>query len=473
MAAGRQPSRGAGMTGGVPGPMGSFGAPGGRTLPPGTTSADRFNMSQQGGRGAPPVGGPPNPFANFARPGGSFPMGGPTPMMRTGSSTQLNQGNMNSPRQQSGRGGSRSQRHKPNAREEADRAKNMPLTAGVDLKPLEASGSGWKPMSLTSTAAAAPPPSGHMPPDMVQRKVKAALNKMTPEKFDKIADQILEIAAQSKNEQDGRTLRQVIALTFEKATDEAHWASMYAKFCKRMLETMSTDIKDENVRDKQDKPVVGGALFRKYLLNRCQEEFERGWEVNLPTKPDEEEAGKSNEATMLSDEYYIAAAAKRRGLGLIQFIGELYKLGMLTVRIMHECVLKLLNFEGLPDESAVESLTKLLRTVGATMTASDNGSQMIDIYFERLEKVVNMEGLPSRLHYMLLDIIDLRKSGWKSKDDAKGPKTLQEIHQDALAAQQAAEMERQRSSQRGGARPPIGRGDARAFSQNMPPPDYQ
>jgi hypothetical protein len=28
-------------------------------------------------------------------------------------------------------------------------------------------------------------------------------------------------------------------------SDEAHWASMYAKFCKRMLETMNPDIKDE------------------------------------------------------------------------------------------------------------------------------------------------------------------------------------------------------------------------------------
>jgi len=94
---------------------------------------------------------------------------------------------------------------------------------------------------------------------------------MTPEKFDKISDQILEIAAQSKDETDGRTLRQVIQLTFEKACDESHWSSMYAKFCSRMLATMSTEIKDENVRDKHNNPVVGGALFRKYLLNRCQE----------------------------------------------------------------------------------------------------------------------------------------------------------------------------------------------------------
>jgi translation initiation factor 4G len=314
---------------------------------------------------------------------------------------------------------------------------------------------------------------GHMAPDLVQRKVKAALNKMTPEKFDKISDQILEIAAQSKDETDGRTLRQVIQLTFEKACDESHWSSMYAKFCSRMLQTMSTEIKDENVRDKHGQPVVGGALFRKYLLNRCQEEFERGWEVNLPEAPED-----GKEAKLLSDEYYVAAAAKRKGLGLIQFIGELYKLGMLTLRIMHECVLKLLDFEGLPDEAAIESLVKLLRTVGQTMESAEAGPKMINMYFERIEKVMNMEGLPSRMHFMLLDTVDMRKSGWKSKDVLKGPKTIAEIHQEAMAAQQAAEMERTRSNQRGGGgggggRLPMGRGDARSFSGGgmQPPPD--
>ena len=53
--------------------------------------------------------------------------------------------------------------------------------------------------------------------------------------------------------------------------------------------------------------------------------------MNLPEKPE----GVTEEAAMLSDEYYIAAAAKRRGLGLVKFIGELFKLGMLTERIMH------------------------------------------------------------------------------------------------------------------------------------------
>ncbi|KAF1813066.1 ARM repeat-containing protein, partial [Eremomyces bilateralis CBS 781.70] len=330
-----------------------------------------------------------------------------------------------------------------------------------ELKPLEVSSTGWKPMSL-ATGAQQPLPSGFLPPDAVQRKVKAALNKMTPEKFDKISNDILTIAEQSKHESDGRTLRQIIQLTFEKACDEAHWASMYAKFCSLMLAKMSKDIKDENVKDKNGNPVVGGPLFRKYLLNRCQEEFERGWEINLPDQPE----GQTEAAAMLSDEYYIAAGAKRRGLGLIQFIGELFKLGMLTGRIMHECVLKLLNFEGLPDETAIESLSKLLRTIGEAMDSDEKGQAAMNHYFERIDKILSMDGLPSRMRFMLMDVVDLRRTNWRSKETNKGPKTIQEIHTEAMAAKAAQELERQRSHQRG-SRPNVGRGDSRTFSGHM------
>ncbi|KZF22759.1 hypothetical protein L228DRAFT_238670 [Xylona heveae TC161] len=462
--------------------MGTFGI-GGKTLPPGTTSSERFAMSN-GQLPRPPIAGP---LGSFNR-GGGFPVGGPASLSRTSSSSTLHgQGAPSSPRGE--RGSRRGNRSKPGldqskSRRDDQLAQSMPLTQNMEIKSLQVSSTGWKPRSVGANpaAAAAAPAEGLMPPDMVQRKVKANLNKMTPEKFDKIADQILEIAAQSKDESDGRTLRQVIQLTFEKATDEAHWASMYAKFCKRMLETMSAEIKDESIRDKNGNVVSGGNLFRKYLLNRCQEEFERGWKMNLPPKPE----GETEEAAMLSEEYYVAAAAKRRGLGLVQFIGELYKLGMLTERIMHECVKKLVDFEGTPDEAEVESLTKLLGTIGKSLDSTERGPALMEVYFQRINQMIEIPDLNSRLRFMLMDIIDLRRKGWKSKDSEKGPKTIQEIHEEwyeltlgqALALQQEKELEKQRQNQRGGGgRMPLGRGDARSFSSGgygmMPPPDYQ
>ncbi|KAI2787477.1 hypothetical protein POX_f07842 [Penicillium oxalicum] len=433
--------------GAFPSQMGNFAQTSRPGVPSVNSSMGNRNVSAFGSIGRPGMPGMPGSFRN-----NSSPM---------------------PPRVPSSKGGPGSKRGKGGKKEE-DTNKAMPLTAGMELKALQQSATGWKPRSVGTNAAAGPAPGGdgHLPPDVVQRKVKAALNKMTPEKFDRISSQILEIVSQSKDESDGRTLRQVIQLTFEKATDEAHWAPMYAKFCKSMLESMSPEIKDENIRDKSGNIVTGGSLFRKYLLNRCQEEFERGWKVNLPPKPE----GVTDEIAMLSDEYYIAAAAKRRGLGLVKFIGELYKLGMLTERIMHECTKRLLDFEGVPEEAEVESLCNLLRTIGASLDASEKGPAMMDAYFARINLMMEMPGLPSRLKFMLMDIVDLRNQRWKSKDADKGPKTIQQIREEAARAQAEAEQERQRqqASRGGGGRPAMGRGDARGFGygNQAPPPDF-
>lgn len=399
----RAPSKtGPGMPpmGSMGGTMGSFGAR--PQAPPGSTSEARFKAStQQLVGGQRPMHNPLAPYVAAARPGG-FPMVGPQKMERGPSSTGMGS-HPHSPRGTPSQRGASGRTSKGGRTRDNDKdAKLMPMTAGLQVKPIEQTEKGWKPPSVGQSAfsMAGPAPGGdnHMAPDVVQRKVKGSLNKMTPNNFDKISNQILAIAAQSKDETDGRTLRQVIQLTFHKATDEAHWAEMYAQFCKRMLEAMSSEIKDESILDKKGEVVTGGALFRKYLLTRCQTEFEQGWKVNLPSKPE----GDSEEAAMLSDEYYAAAAAKRRGLGLVRFIGELYKLGMLTERIMHECVKKLLDYEGVPDEAEVESLTSLLKTIGANLDGSERGPQLMDIYFARIKGMRDAPGLPSRLRFMLM-----------------------------------------------------------------------
>ena len=58
-------------------------------------------------------------------------------------------------------------------------------------------------------------------PEAVDREVRSLLNKLTMERFDSISDQIISWANKSEEEEDGRTLVQVVRLVFEKATDEA------------------------------------------------------------------------------------------------------------------------------------------------------------------------------------------------------------------------------------------------------------
>lgn len=54
--------------------------------------------------------------------------------------------------------------------------------------------------------------------------------------------------------------------------------------------------------------------------------------------------------------------ARRRSLGNMRFIGELFKLKMLTEAIMHDCVVKLLKNHH--DEESLECLCRLLSTIG-------------------------------------------------------------------------------------------------------------
>ncbi|ODN94166.1 hypothetical protein L198_05017 [Cryptococcus wingfieldii CBS 7118] len=309
-------------------------------------------------------------------------------------------------------------------------------------------------------------------PAFIERKVKALLNKLTEEKFDPISKQILEWANKSANEEDHMTLKLVIKLIFEKATDEAHWSAMYAKLC-RLIHDQLDQAVTETTAD--NKVYSGRALFRRYLLGRCQQDFQSGWkaredtavaaaakekedgakvaEKEMEKKP---EGGEEKEAVLLSDEYYAAQKAKRRGLGLVQLIGEMYKLDILTYRVITECLTKLLaNFEK-PDEEDVESACKLLTTVGDKLVKAN--PDLLDGSFTALEKILKNDDLPSRIRFMIMDVQDLRRDGFRSQKNQSSVMTIAEIHKQAAKEKNAAS-----------ARESMSRGGSRAGGRRDPP----
>ena len=207
------------------------------------------------------------------------------------------------------------------------------------------------------------------------------------ETFDSISDRIIEWANKSEAEEDCRTLTHVSRLVFEKATDEASRSEVYARLCRKMMETISPNVQYDGIRNADGKPITGGQLLRKRLLNRCQENFERGW-VATPGPPEdavvEKAAETSGEVELHPNEYVIAQEARRQCLGLAQFIGELYKVQMLSERIMHECIKRLLDNVDDPKEEDIESLCQLLDTVGKLLDHPKASAHM-DIYFTRME----------------------------------------------------------------------------------------
>ena len=249
-------------------------------------------------------------------------------------------------------------------------------------------------------------------PELVDRKVRSLLSKLTMERFDSISDQIIAWANKSENEKDGRTLIQVIRLVFEKATDEAAWSEMYARLCQKMMETISPEVQDDGIRNSEGKPIAGGQLFRMHLLKCCQEDFERGWFAREATaKASDDQAikatgeKKGGESELYSDEHYAAQKAKR--YGLIQFIGELFKLQMLTGRIMHKYVKKLLGNVENPEEEEIQSLCQLLRTVGQLLDVPKARARM-DVYFTQMKELC--KNVSPRTQFMLQVMAESRVS---------------------------------------------------------------
>ncbi|KAI9239239.1 MAG: hypothetical protein BYD32DRAFT_485925 [Podila humilis] len=343
----------------------------------------------------------------------------------------------------------------------------------ADIVPLEKTENAWTPNVNASQATATISADEPLNQEQVARKVKGLLNKLTLEKFDSISDKIIDIANLSAKEEDGTTLKHCIQIIFEKATDEPNFGSVYARLCQKLMDKVSEDVKDKTVQGS-----AGGKLFRKYLLHRCQEEFVKGWKdkaaangVSLNDKdgPD-----------LMSDEYYIMMKAKRQGLGLIHFIGELFKLQMLTEKIMHECVKKLLANVKDPEEEETEGLCKLMTTVGLQLDRPEAKSH-IDVYFARMTELTKNMKLASRIRFMVQDVIDLRANNWVNRRAASGPKTIAAIHEEAARQQEEKELIRRTASSGGGRGLPNrreqlnrgqsfrGSGDARHDHGGVPP----
>lgn len=350
-----------------------------------------------------------------------------------GNRGQFNEGRQNSRSGSKRRGGGSSRdksTRKGNQSKRGNRDKEADAKPLEDVKPLEKSANRWVPRSKAAKKEVRLAPDGTeiLEEEDIERKVKSLLNKLTLEMFDTISEEILKIASQSKWEDDAKTVRQIISLTFAKACDEPYWSSMYAQFCAKMCTSISDEVKDVSIILKSTgQPATGGDLARRILLTTCQTEYEKGWTDKLPTNED----GTPLEPEMMSDEYYIMAAAKRRGLGLVKFIGHLYILGMLNDQVILLCLRDQSKNTEDPSEDSLENLAQLVNTVGAKLETTDKNRTVLNIVFDNIQTILNNCKLSSRIRFMLMDLQDLRTAKWVSNKSEAGPKTIQEIHNEA------------------------------------------
>ncbi|KAM5125042.1 eukaryotic translation initiation factor 4 gamma 3 [Mantella aurantiaca] len=292
---------------------------------------------------------------------------------------------------------------------------NISVTDDIHLKKSE---NAWKP-SVKRDSQPEDPESVRT--QALFRKVRSILNKLTPQMFNQLMKQVTDLTVDTEER-----LKGVIDLVFEKALDEPSFSVAYANMC-RCLATLKVPM--------ADKP--GNTVnFRKLLLNRCQKEFEKDKaddDVFEKKQKDLELATTPEEKTRLQDELEESRdKARRRSIGNIKFIGELFKLKMLTEAIMHDCVVKLLKNH---DEESLECLCRLLTTIGKDLDF-EKAKPRMDQYFHQMEKIVKERKTSSRIRFMLQDVIDVRQCNWVSRRADQGPKTIEQIHKEAKIEEQ-------------------------------------
>eukprot|EP00050_Salpingoeca_kvevrii_P011525 m.16043 g.16043 ORF g.16043 m.16043 type:complete len:804 (-) comp3471_c0_seq1:1830-4241(-) len=266
--------------------------------------------------------------------------------------------------------------------------------------------------------------------DAIFRRVRGILNKLTPEKLDSLTTQLCNVGITTES-----LLRGVILLLFEKALDEPNFCPVYAQVCQRLSHD-APNFED----DPQSKPT-----FLKLLLRKCQEEFEgrsRACELahaatltaqTVAEGSKTEEDVRAHLATLSE-----ANDARRKMLGNIRFIGELFKFGLLSEKIPHDCIRQLLSNVTNPVPDDVECLCKLLKTLGQKLD-HPKAKKHMDAYFARLERLKEGGSLPSRIRFMIEDLVELRKSNWVPRRNqvVAGPKKIKEIRIEALKEQVA------------------------------------
>ena len=239
------------------------------------------------------------------------------------------------------------------------------------------------------------------------KRVKGILNKITPENFEKLTLQLVDLGIDTPEK-----LRELISEIFGKSVQEPGYCPTYSDLCKVLSERVS-EFKVEG----QKKAVS----FKRVLLNTCQEEFTK---ASSKAGPPEGYAG---------TEAAWAMKMKNTFLGTMKLIGELGNKQMVPEKITHFCMQALLNDAEAHDDDKIEALCMMVRTVGKTLDKSERSKQLLEGYISRVKMLAQDKRLQSRIRFLLQQIVELRDNKWVPRREELQAKKISEVHKEAAA----------------------------------------
>ncbi|XP_022171727.1 eukaryotic translation initiation factor 4 gamma 3-like isoform X2 [Myzus persicae] len=249
--------------------------------------------------------------------------------------------------------------------------------------------------------------------DEVNKSVRSILNKITPDNMPSLTERFKALPIDTIER-----LEKTIDLVFEKAIEEQSFAPLYASLCAAMQSVQ--------VSSKDGKT----ASFKKLIISKCQSLFEldKAQEMDSAKKLTEinscKDPEKKKELQLEFEEN--ERRLRKRSVGNCRFIGELFKQKILTPNIMLYCIVNLVTKHV---EEPLECLCNLLKTVGKELEQSYD----LNDTFDKLKALTSRDmksKIPSRIKFMIQDVIDLRRDKWIPRRTDSKPKMINEIEND-------------------------------------------
>jgi translation initiation factor 4G len=242
------------------------------------------------------------------------------------------------------------------------------------------------------------------------------LNKLAPENFSVLVAQVKSFNIQTPEDLEG-----CVKLILEKAISEPLYSAVYVQLCKE-ISNFFVIVGDKKI------------ILRDRLINYCQLEFEKhkgGSMVKnrakrlLEIETEEDEKKREELKLLFEEEDY---KLRKRAVGTMKFIGELYNQVLLTNKIMRSCMNILLD-DDVISELSLECLCKLLTTIGLKMEIQDEYRENLDDYTTRLNEIIEKKTpkINKRIQFMIMDVLDLKKNGWQPRRPVLVPTTHEQI----------------------------------------------
>ncbi|KAL0489239.1 translation initiation factor 4G [Acrasis kona] len=248
-------------------------------------------------------------------------------------------------------------------------------------------------------------------------EVRGVLNRLTREKYEELKKEFLAIKIESQE-----SLTDIISEVYDAAVTQPNFSDLYAELCKNLSKEISTEQQSGEMR--QD-------MFKRTLLNKCQEEF---------TKKEKGEVEGENLAP--EEREYREFLARSRMFGNMIFIGELFKQNMLSEKIMHE-VIRSLIIKDEVSEPDIENVCKLLSVIGKKLE-HEKSIKLVNVYFAKITNLSQEKTYSSRVRFLLQDLIDLRKDNWEPRIKVAKSKTIKEVREDAKKEKAKQEQDRKK-----------------------------